>query len=135
MGTAALVLAMLPLGGATASHGVAVSLHAAGLSSSHSSGTTSSASPTAKGPKCGTSFGTELDPVDGIIAWNDTQAGGYNTAGAADFTCNTKVYVHKVLVYGYDGTLPTDTFNVTFYKNDPLGGSNEPNDSGNWSGE
>jgi hypothetical protein len=85
-----------------------------------------------KGAKCGSGFGTELSTPDGLIAWNDTSGTGFNTAGAADVTCSGKAKkrkIHKVSVYGYFGTAPTDQFNVTFYSNDPTDGSNEPDDS------
>src|SRR5665213_2582541 len=82
-----------------------------------------------KTAKCGTGFGAELPTPDGLISWNDTTGSGYDTGGAADFTCSAKTKIKQVWVSGYDlaGANP-DQFNVTFYRNDPADGSEEPND-------
>jgi hypothetical protein len=84
----------------------------------------------AKTAKCGTAFGAELSTPDGLISWNDTTGSGYDTGGAADFTCASKTKIKQVWVYGYDqANTNRDQFNVTFYKNDPADGSHEANDS------
>jgi hypothetical protein len=82
-------------------------------------------------PNCGTGFGPELPTPDGLISWNDTTEYGYNTSGAADFTCGgyTKTKIKQVWVYGYNGGANPEQYNVTFYKNDPVGSSDEANDS------
>jgi hypothetical protein len=80
---------------------------------------------------CGTGFGDELPTPDGIISWNDTTGTGYDTGGAADFTCSVKTKVKQVWVTGYStscGKTCTESFNVSFYKNSRAGGSDEPND-------
>jgi hypothetical protein len=77
-------------------------------------------------PKCGTGYGTTVN--DGLIGWNDTSGTGFNTAGAADFVCATKAKIKKVYVKGYFGAAQ-EQFNVTFYKNDSAGGTDEPNDA------
>jgi len=82
-----------------------------------------------KPPKCGTGFGPELPTPDGLIAWNDTSGTGYNTAGGADFTCAAKTKVKAVWVLGYNAPANPEQYNVTFYKNDGAGGSDEPNDA------
>ncbi len=79
-------------------------------------------------PKCGTAFGAELHSPDGLISWNDTAGRGYDTAGGADFTCSVETKVKQVWVSGYDPGVHTTQFNVTFYKNDGAGGSDEAND-------
>jgi hypothetical protein len=83
-------------------------------------------------PKCGTGFGAEMHTPDGLISWNDTTGSGYNTGGAADFTCggSAKTKIKQVWVYGWDlAFVNPDQFNVTFYQNDPAGGSDEANDA------
>jgi hypothetical protein len=83
-------------------------------------------------PLCGTGFGAELPTPDGVISWNDTAGSGFDTSGAADFTCggSTKTKIKQVWVYGWEIVLvDPDQFNVTFYKNDPAGGSDEANDT------
>ena len=40
--------------------------------------------------KCGSAFGTELPTPDGLIAWNDTSGGAFDTAGASDVKCPKK---------------------------------------------
>jgi hypothetical protein len=85
--------------------------------------------PPAGTPKCGTGFGSELSTPDGLIAWNDTSGTGYNEAGGADFTCSAKTKIKKVWVYGYDAPANPEMYNVTFYKNDSTGGSDEANDN------
>jgi hypothetical protein len=85
-------------------------------------------------PKCGTGFGAELSPSpDGLISWNDTTGSRYDTGGAADFTCDgfTKTKVKQVWVTGWlaCGRACSEPFNVTFYQNDPAGGSDEGNDA------
>ena len=86
-----------------------------------------------KTAKCGTQFGAKLPTPDGIISWNDTTGTQYDTGGAADFTCASRTKIKQVWVTGWDlgtgGGLHTDQFNITFYQNDPAGGSDEPNDS------
>jgi hypothetical protein len=81
-----------------------------------------------KTAKCGTAFGAELSTPDGLISWNDTTGTGFDTSGAADFTCSVKTKIKKVWVEGWGGS-KLEQFNVTFYQNDPAGGSDEPNDS------
>ena len=83
----------------------------------------------AKTAKCGTGFGTDPYP-DGIISWNDTTGSGYNTGAAADFTCSVETKVKQVWVTGWlDFKTNPEQYNVTFYKNDPAGGSDEANDA------
>jgi hypothetical protein len=82
-----------------------------------------------KAAKCGTAFGAELHSPDGLISWNDTTGTDFDTAGAADFTCSAKTKVKEVWVSGYDPGVHTTEFNVTFYKNDGAGGSDEANDA------
>jgi hypothetical protein len=84
-----------------------------------------------KTAKCGTGFGPELPTPDGLISWNDTTGSGYNTGGAADFTCggSIKTKIRQVWVYGNDAPHDPEQYNVTFYKNDPTGGSDEAHDS------
>lgn len=126
MGTAALVLATFATGMASASGSAShVSLLASGVGSH---GTATAAMIPARKGKCGTGFGPELPTPDGIIAWNDTSGTGFNTAGAASVTCGHATMVKSVKAYGYFGTA-TESFNVTFYANDPADGTNEPNDN------
>jgi hypothetical protein len=85
----------------------------------------------AKTAKCGTAFGAELPTPDGLISWNDTTGSGFDTGGAADFTCSIKTKVKQVWVTGWlacGGTCP-EPFNVTFYQNDGAGRSDEANDA------
>jgi hypothetical protein len=82
--------------------------------------------------KCGSAFGSELPTPDGLIAWNDTSGSGFDTAGASDVQCPKKKKKRKigtVTVNGYFGQV-WELFNVTFYKNDPADGTNEPADNG-----
>ena len=81
-----------------------------------------------KTANCGTAFGAELPAPDALISWNDTTGTGYDTGGAADFTCSVKTKVKQVWVTGRQGA-DQEQFNVTFYQNDRAGGSDEPNDS------
>jgi len=84
-----------------------------------------------KTAKCGTGFGAELPTPDGLISWNDTTGSGFDTGGAADFTCSIKTKVKQVWVTGWlacGGTCP-EPFNVTFYQNDGAGRSDEANDA------
>jgi hypothetical protein len=83
----------------------------------------------AKTAKCETAFGAELPTPDGLISWNDTTGSQFDTGGAADFTCAAKTKIKQVWVYGYGSGVNPEQFNVTFYKNDPAGGSDEANDS------
>lgn len=126
LGTAALVFASLASGAANASSAHHVSLLASGVGS-HG---TATAKPMGASPagKCGTGFGPELPTPDGVIAWNDTSGSTFNTAGAADVVCAAATKIKKVMAYGYDGTA-TESFNVTFYANDPADGSDEANDA------
>jgi hypothetical protein len=81
---------------------------------------------------CGTGFGPELPTPDGLISWNDTTESGYNTGGAADFTCggSAKTKIKQVWVYGYGCSCANpDQYNVTIYRNDRADGSDEANDS------
>jgi hypothetical protein len=80
---------------------------------------------------CGTGFGTEMHTPDGLISWNDTTGSGFNTSGGADFTCggSTKTKIKQVWVYGFDAPHNPEQYNVTFYKNDPAGDSDEANDT------
>jgi len=80
---------------------------------------------------CGTRFGPELPQRDALISWYDPSGRGYDTGGAADFTClgSTKTKIKQVWVYGWDAPKNPDQYNVTFYKNDLSGGSDEANDS------
>ena len=82
-------------------------------------------------PKCGTGFGSELNSPDGLISWNDTTGSGYDTGGGADFICggSTKTKIKQVWVYGFNAPHDPEQYNVTFYKNDPAGGSDEANDT------
>ncbi len=82
-----------------------------------------------KTARCGAVFGAELPTPDGIISWNDTSGLGYDVGGAADFTCSVKTKIKQVWVTGRNpwGTNP-DQYNVTFYKSDSAGGSDEPDD-------
>jgi hypothetical protein len=82
-------------------------------------------------PKRGTGFGAEMHTPDGLISWSDTTGSGYNTGGAADFTCGgtTKTKIKQVWVYGFDAPHNPEQYNVTFYKNDPAGDSDEANDT------
>jgi hypothetical protein len=111
-----------------------IPLHAAAIAGFHRVARYTHLSPTgdSKTAKCGTAFGAELPTPDGLISWNDPSGRGYDTGGGADFTCggSAKTKIKQVWVYGYDlaGANP-DQFNVTFYKNDPAGGSDEANDS------
>jgi hypothetical protein len=81
-----------------------------------------------KTAKCGTGFGAELSTPDGLISWNDTTGSGYDTGGAADFTCSVKTKVKQVWVTGFQGA-DQEQFNATFYENSGANGSDEPNDS------
>jgi len=128
LGAAALVLALLPTGAATASghDGSGVSLKASGATSSHGGSATSNTI-TKKG-KCKTKFGPELPTVDGIISWNDTSGASFDTAGAADVTCKKATKIKTTSVYGYFGAAQ-ETFHVTFYANSTTNGSNEPDDT------
>jgi len=81
----------------------------------------------AAAPLCGTGFGADPWP-DGLISWRDTTEYGYNTGGAADFTCASRTKVKRVWVTGWFGTNP-EQYNVTFYQNSGADGSEEPNDS------
>jgi hypothetical protein len=80
-------------------------------------------------PKCGTGFGAELPTPDGLIGWNDTSGTGFDTGGGADFTCSAKTKIKKVWVYGYNAPANPELYNVTFYKNDTAGGTDEGNDA------
>jgi hypothetical protein len=80
-------------------------------------------------PKCGTGFGPALPTPDGLIAWNDTSGTGYDTGGGADFTCASKTKIKKVVVKGYNAPANPELYNVTIYRNDTAGGSDEANDS------
>jgi hypothetical protein len=84
-------------------------------------------------PLCGTGFGPELPSPDGLISWNDTTQSGFNTGGAADFTCSgfTKTKVKQVWVTGWlaCGRACSEPFNVTFYQNDGADRSDEANDA------
>lgn len=77
---------------------------------------------------CGTKFGAELPTPDGLIAWNDTSGSGYDTGGGADFTCTKKTKINQVAVYGYNAPNNPEMYNVSIYKNDPAGGTDEGND-------
>lgn len=131
IGTAALVFALLPVGSANASRTDAsrVSMSASGVGS-HGKVAPSSTAKVSTGKiataKCGTGFGPELPTPDGLIAWND--GGSFDTAGGADVVCTSRTRINKVSAYGYFGAA-TETFHVTFYKNSPTNGSNEPNDA------
>ena len=85
--------------------------------------------PPAGTPLCGTKFGSELSTPDGLIAWNDTSSTGYNEGSGTDFTCTATTKIKKVWVYGYNAPHDPELYNVTFYKNDSTGGSDEANDS------
>ena len=80
---------------------------------------------------CGTSFGSAPPTHNGIIAWNDTSATGFNNAGGADFTCGgtTKTKIKEVDVKGYNAPANPEQYNVTIYKNSGANGSDEPNDA------
>lgn len=82
---------------------------------------------------CGTGLGAELPTPDGLISWNDTTGTGFDTGGAADFTCggSTKTKVKQVWVTGWlaCGSACSEPFNVTFYQNDGAGRSDEANDA------
>jgi hypothetical protein len=79
-------------------------------------------------PKCGTGFGAELPTPDGLIAWNGL-GNGFDTGGGADFTCSAKTKIKKVFVLGYNAPANPEQYNVTFYKNDTAGGTDEGNDA------
>ncbi|MFL5237881.1 MAG: hypothetical protein ACJ8EL_09820 [Rhizomicrobium sp.] len=106
--------------------------HASAVAGFHGVAAHLQLSPTgaSKTAKCGTGFGAELTSPDGLISWNDTTEYGYNTSGAADFTCSITTKIKQVWVIGSlsFGTNP-EQYNVTFYKNDGAGGSDEANDS------
>lgn len=131
LSAAALVLSTMATASATAADGAGVPLRASAVASDGEDSTASV--PVGGGGKCRTGYGALTDPEDGIIAWNSTD-GSYNNGGAADFTCKrTKRQrtIKSVAVWGYFGSgTGTDTFNVTFYANDPAGGSDEADDSG-----
>ena len=76
------------------------------------------APPAATKLKCGTKIGRALPTPDGIISWNDTSGTAYDTAGGADFVCKKRTLIKRVQVFGFGGSAPTDTFNVTFYRDD-----------------
>jgi hypothetical protein len=78
---------------------------------------------------CGTGFGNDLPTPDGLISWNDTTESVYDTGGGADFICAAKTKVKQVWVYGFDAPSNPEQYNVTFYKNDPAGRSDEANDT------
>ncbi|HVU22118.1 MAG TPA: hypothetical protein VHE09_15415 [Rhizomicrobium sp.] len=81
-----------------------------------------------KGGKCGTGFGAELPTPDGLIGWNDTSGSGFDTGSGTDFTCTKKTAIHEVDVYGYNAPANPEQYNVTIYKNDTAGGSDEAKD-------
>src|SRR6476469_6680125 len=98
IGTAALVFASLasgaPASGSDAAGGHAVSLDAAGTSSSHA-GTAAKSTPSIDKAKCKTKFAPPAAPdPNGLIAWNNNDA-PYNTAGAVDFKCKRKTTIKK----------------------------------------
>jgi hypothetical protein len=107
-----------------------VPLHASAVAGFHGIAHNTQRSPAGhpKTAKCGTGFGARLPSPDGVISWNDTTGSGFDTSGAADFTCSVKTKINQVWVTGFQGA-DQEQFNVTFYKNDPAGGSDEPNDS------
>jgi hypothetical protein len=118
---------------AAAFHGKNIPLRASELAGFHGIAAHAQRSPLgdARTAKCGTGFGAELPSPDGIISWNDTTGTGFNTGGAADFTCSVKTKVKQVWVYGWlacGGSCP-EPFNVTFYRNDGAGRSDESNDA------
>jgi hypothetical protein len=112
-------------------HGTNIPLRASGLAGFHGVMKTPAQAPSndAGTPKCGTGFGAELPTPDGLISWNDTTGSQFDTGGAADFTCAAKTKIKQVWVYGYGSGVNPEQFNVTFYKNDPAGGSDEANDA------
>jgi hypothetical protein len=81
-----------------------------------------------KSALCGTGFGAELPTPDGLVSWNDTTGTGEDNAGGADFTCSAKTRIKSVWVYGYNAPANPEQYNVTIYKNDTAGGSDEGND-------
>jgi hypothetical protein len=111
LGVGALALALVQSGTASAS-GAHHSLRASAGFHGHATASPFHASPAGK---CGTSFGPELPTPDGIIAWNDTSGTTFDEAGGADVVCASATNIKKVKVYGYFGTAPTESFNVTFY--------------------
>jgi hypothetical protein len=112
-------------------HGADIPLRASALAGFHGVAAQDSPVGDAKTAKCGTGFGAELSPTpDGLISWNDTTGSGYNTGGAADFTCSITTKIKQVWVIGsltFDRN--PEQYNVIFYKNSGAGGSDEGNDS------
>ncbi len=123
------VVLVCPAALAATFNGRDIPLHASGVVGFHhvAPDTQRSLAGDAKTAKCGTGFGARLPSPDGLISWNDTTGSGFDTSGAADFTCSVKTKVKQVWVGGFLGANP-DQFNVTFYRNDPAGGSDEPNE-------
>ena len=101
-------------------HGKDIPLHASAVPGFHRLASDTQRFPIGdpKTAKCGTGFGAKLPSPDGVISWNDTTGTGYDTGGAADFTCSVKTKVKQVWVKGFQGA-DQEQFNVTFYQNDP----------------
>jgi hypothetical protein len=113
--------------------GKTIPLHASAIPGFHGMKAATRSQPAgapAEAPLCGTGFGPELPTPDALISWNDTTQYGWNTGGAADFTCSAKTKIKQVWVYGYNTSFANpEQYNVTFYKNRGAGGSDEANDS------
>lgn len=122
--SAAIALSLMSAGTATASDAERVPLTAAGSSVSAPSPAAGAASVRPMATKCGTAFGTPVQ--DGILSWDGS---GFDTAGAADFTCRGKKRKRTfgtVTVQGTFGDPGTTLFDVTVYRNDSSGSLNEP---------
>ena len=118
--SAAVALSLMSAGTATADDAARVPLTVGGSVSGPAA--TSGAGPTAT--KCSTAFGTPVE--DGIISWDGS---GYDTAGAADFTCagrKRKRTFGTVTVQGTSGDPGSTLFDVTVYRNNSTGTLDEP---------
>jgi len=121
--SAAVALSLMSAGTATADDAARVPLTVGG-SVSGPAATSGADSVGPAATKCSTAFGTPVE--DGIISW---ESGSYDTAGAADFTCEgrkrkrTFGTVTVQVTYGDPGST---LFDVTVYRNNPNGTLNEP---------